>query len=209
MKTKGMGIALLSAAALLGSAVAQAELPWTYAEFGYSKADGNDFFETDAMDLKGSIAFLEKWHASLQYTDGESESDIFGGSNDFDGYRVIVGAHPQLTPNTQAVFDISYSDYEYDDGGEGSDAIGIGFGLRHSLTDKLEIMSEIWYSEGNIDDDGGDFDYSDTSIEVGGRYNWMPQLSTGLTVGVGGGSAGLTSDEVVRFDVRWSFGDVL
>lgn len=207
MKTKGMGIALLSAAALLGSAVAQAELPWTYAEIGYSKADGNDFFETDALDIKGSIGFLEKWHAALQYTDGETDGDFLSG-DDFDGYRVSVGAHPQLTPNTQAVFDIAYFDYEYD-GGEGSDGISLGFGLRHSLTDKLEIMSQIWYTEGNIDDTGGDFDYNDTALEVGGRYNWMPQLSTGLTVGLGGGgSAGLTSDEVVRFDVRWSFGDV-
>ena len=84
MKTKGLGIALLSTAALLGSAVAQAELPWTYAEFGYSKADGNDFFETDAYDLKASVGFLEKWHASLQYTDGETEGDFFSG-DDFDG----------------------------------------------------------------------------------------------------------------------------
>ena len=73
MKTKGMGIALLSAAALLGSAVAQAELPWTYGEIGYSMADGIDDFETDAGDLKASIGFADMWHASLQYTDGTSE----------------------------------------------------------------------------------------------------------------------------------------
>jgi hypothetical protein len=209
MKTKGMGIALLSAAALLGSAVAQAELPWTYAEIGYSKADGNDFFESDAFDLKGSIGFAEMWHASLQYTDGETDGDFFSGE-DFDGYRVVAGAHPQMTPNTQAIVDLAYFDYEYD-GGEGSDGVSLGFGLRHSLTDKLEIMSEIWYTEGNIDDDGsGDFDYNDTAIEVGGRYNWMPQLSTGLTLGInGGGSVGLSSDDVLRIDVRWSFlGDV-
>lgn len=207
MKTKGMGIALLSAAALLGSAVAQAELPWTYAEFGYSKADGDDFFETDAYDLKASIGFLEKWHASLQYQDGESQSDIFGGSDDFDGYRLVVGAHPQLTPNTQLLADLAYSDYEYD-GGEGTDGISVGFGLRHALTDKVELMSEIWYTEGSYDDDfgGGDVDYSDTSIEIGGRYNWMPALSTGLTLGIGGLSgSGFSSDDVVRFDVRWSF----
>jgi hypothetical protein len=209
MKTKGMGIALLSAAALLGSAVAQAELPWTYAEFGYSKADGNDFFETDAYDLKASVGFLEKWHASLQYTDGETDGDFFSG-DDFDGYRLIVGAHPQLTPNTQLLADLTYFDYEFD-GGEGSDGFGVGFGLRHALTDKVEISSEVWYTEGNVDDDfGNDFDYNDTTIEVGGRYNWMPQLSTGLMLGIGGGGAtGFSSDDVVRFDVRWSFlGDI-
>lgn len=206
MKTKGMGIALLSAAALLGSAVAQAELPWTYGEFGYSKADGDDFFNTDAYDLKASLGFAEKWHASLQYTDGETDSDFFSGSNnDFDGYRLIVGAHPQLTPNTQLITDLTYFDYDYD-GGEGSTGYGLGFGLRHSITDKLEIMSEVWYTEGEYDQDNGpDYDYNDTTVEIGGRYNWMPQLSTGLTVGLGGTSATSSSGDVVRFDVRWSF----
>lgn len=210
MKTKGMGIALLSAAALLGSAVAQAELPWTYAEFGYSKADSNDFFETDAYDLKGSIGFAEKWHASLQWTDGETDSEEFGGGEDFDGYSLVVGAHPQLTPNTQLIADIGYFDYEYD-GGEGSDGFKIGFGLRHALTDKVEIMSEIWYNDGSYDDTfSGDVDFQDTSIEIGGRYNWLPQLSTGLTLSIGGQSGGgFSSDDVARFDVRWSFlGDV-
>ena len=53
MKTKGMGIALLSAAALLGSAAAQAELPWTYGEIGYSMADGVDDFEQLRHDRDG------------------------------------------------------------------------------------------------------------------------------------------------------------
>jgi hypothetical protein len=210
MKIKGMGIALLSTAALLGSAVAQAELPWTYGEFGYSKADSSDFSESDAYDLKASIGFASKWHASLQWTDGESKSEEFNFSEDFDGYSLVVGAHPQLTPNTQLIADLGYFDYEYD-GGEGSDGFRIGFGLRHALTDKLEIMSEIWYNDGSYDDTfSGDVDYQDTNIEVGGRYNWMPQLSTGLTLSIGGQSGGgFSSDDVARFDVRWSFlGDV-
>lgn len=215
MKTKGMGIALLSTAALLGSAVAQAELPWTYAEFGYSSVDGSDSFEADAYDLKGSIGFAEKWHASLQYTDGETDSDLFSG-NDFDGYQLIVGAHPQLTPNTQLITDLTYFDYS-SDGGEGGDTdedgYGLGFGLRHALTDKLELQSEIWWVQGNFDDNSGfDEDFHETSIEVGGRYKWLPQFSTGLTLFINGNGASSVSDlggDVVRFDVRYSFGDVL
>lgn len=210
MKTKGMGIALLSTAALMGSAVAQAELPWTYAEFGYSKFDGDDFFNTDAFDLKASIGFLEKGHASLQYTNGNSDSDFSNFDGDFDGYRLIVGAHPQLTPNTQLVTDLTYFNYDYD-GGEGADGYGLGLGLRHALTDKFEMTAEIWYTQGNVDSDNSsfDFDYNDTTVEVGARYNWMPQLSTGLTVGIGGAGALQSSGDVARFDVRWSFGDLL
>lgn len=209
MKTKGMGIALLSAAALLGSGVAQAELPWTYVEFGYLKADGVEGFETDAYDLKGSLGFAELWHASLSYTDGET--DFGPGNEDFDGYRLIVGAHPQLTPNTQLVTDLTYFDYDYD-GGEGSSGYGLGLGLRHALTDKLEIMGQVWYTEGEFDYDNpfiSDQDYNDTTVELGGRYNWLPQLSTGLTVSLGGTSASSSlGGDTVRFDLRWAFGDL-
>jgi hypothetical protein len=218
MKTKGMGIALLSAAALLGTATAQAELPWTYAEFGYAAADGEDNFETDAYDLKGSIGFAEVWHASLAYRDGTSEQGEFNEDVDFDGYQLIFGAHPQLTPNTQLITDFTYFDYDFD-GGEGSsggtDGLGVGFGLRHAITDKAEVFTEAWYVMG--DTDGSFFssdstDYNDTTVEIGGRYNWMPQLSTGVTVALNGGPGGASYfvfGDSIRFDVRWSFGDVL
>lgn len=215
MKTKGMGIALLSTAALLGSAVAQAELPWTYAELGYNIADGVEDAETDAIDIKGSIAFLEKWHASLAYLDGEV--DVDGGNDvDFDGFRVVVGAHPQLTQNTQLITDLTYFDYELDDGGSdpGSDGFGVGFGLRHALTDKFELMAEVWYLDGEVDSGSDDGDFNDTTVEIGGRYNWTSNLSTGLTVFLNNypglpSLAGIsTTGDVARFDVRWAFGDV-
>ena len=214
MKTKGMGIVLLSAAALLGTTAARAELPWTYGEVGYSKADGVDNFETDAYDLKASVGFLDIWHASLGYTDGTSEQ----GSDqdvDFDGFRLIVGAHPQLTPNTQLITDLTYFNYDTD-GGEGDfdtgsvDGYGVGFGLRHALSDKFELGAEVWYTEGSYDPDCcSDEDYNDTTLELTGRYNWMPQLSTGLTVTLNNGPAGgyytQYGEDAIRFDVRWSF----
>ncbi|MEQ1803108.1 MAG: hypothetical protein ABL989_14365 [Gammaproteobacteria bacterium] len=208
MKIKGMGIALLSGAALLGAATAQAAQPWTFGEFAYLSADGNDNFETDALELKGSIAFAQKWHGQLSYLDGES--DFGSTSNDFDGFRVVVGAHPQLTPNTQLITDLSYFDYEYDDNGPDSDGFGIGLGLRHSVTEKLEVTGEVWYIDGS---EGGssNVDFHDTTVEVGGRYNWTSNLSTGLTVSLGGypGVPSGFSGDAARFDVRWSFADIL
>ncbi|MEO8445041.1 MAG: outer membrane beta-barrel protein [Gammaproteobacteria bacterium] len=209
MKTKGMGIALLSAAALLGGAAAQAELPWNYIEGGYTKAPGTENFDTTAWDIKASIGFASKWHASLQYQDGST--DVNSGSDlDFDGYRLVVGAHPQLTPNTQLLTDLTYFNYDFD-GGEGADGFGVGLGLRHGLTDKLELTAEAWYTQSSVDNSfgGGSTDVYDTAVEVGGRYNWTPEFSTGLTVniggGVGGGGLSSFSGNVARFDVRWSF----
>jgi hypothetical protein len=219
MKTKGMGIALLSAAALLGGAAAQAaELSWTYAEVGYNKADAADDFETDAYDIKGSVGFAGIWHASLDYLDGTADNSGSGNNDlDFDGFRLVVGAHPQLTPNTQLVTDLTYFDYDYD-GGEGatgnSDGYGVGLGLRHSLTDKVELLGEIWYTDGSVDQDGGSSDdYSDTTVQLAARYNWTPAISTGVSVDLGGtlgaGTSSLSSSsggDVIRFDARWSFG---
>ena len=214
MKTKTMGIALLSAAALLGGAAAQAELPWTYGEIGYSRADGVEDFKTDALDLKASIGFLNIWHASLDYLDGTSENGQFNQDTDFDGFNLVVGAHHQLTTNTQLVTDLTYFTYDVGDGGEGSDGYGLGLGLRHGLTDKVELMAEVWYTEGTFDDNSSsNTDFNNTSIEFGARYKWLPNLSTGLTVNLDGGAGGATtsssgSGDSARFDVRWSFGDL-
>ena len=220
MKTKGMGIALLSAAALLGSAAQAGELPWTYAEIGYNDVDGDDTFETKAFDIKGSIGFGDLWHASLQYIDGDTDSNTTDEDGDFDGFNIAIGAHPQITPDTQLVGEVSYYDLDAD-GGEGGgggdlnvDGFGLAVGLRHSLTDAIELSGKINWVHGNYDVSGafgGDIDYHDTSVEFGGRYNWTSNISTGLTVGINGaGATGVVdSGDVIRFDVRWSFaGDV-
>jgi len=239
------GIALLSAAALLGpaAAIAAESLPWTYVEFGYNRTDGSEIpdcngckTDTDAYNLSGSVGFLGKWHAQLDYVDGETDTD-FSEDPDFDGYRLVVGAHPQLTDKTQLVTNITYFDY---DGGEGSfeaevSGYGVGLGLRHALTPKFEASLLTWYVEGDTDFSDSFFsesaDFNETIIELQGRYNWTQNLSVGLTASIGGafntiGSAsswgGLLNGsgandgekqslgeggETIRFDVRWSFGN--
>jgi hypothetical protein len=215
---KTTGIALLSAASLLGAASANAaeNLPWTFAEFGYTRVDGTEDFETEAFSVLGSIGFMNVLHAQLEYTDGESDSDFFSDDPDFDGFRVTAGAHPQISDNTQFRLDATYFDY---DGGEGSfdfdsKGYGLGFGIRHAFSSKFEGTAQAWYVEGDTDSNGffgnNDQDFNDTIIEFQGRYNWTPNLSTGLTVSLNGGFAGVAADDSsdsARFDVRWAFGN--
>jgi hypothetical protein len=223
------GIALLSAAALLAPAVVSAAetLPWTFIQGGYTRADGGEeTLETDAYSALGSVGFLGNWHAQLEYTDGEVDARDF--DRDFDGYRLIAGAHPQITDNTQLRIDITYFDYSVD-GGEGfsdvdTDGYGVGFGLRHAFSPKLEATVQAWYLEGdrdNLDLDADDIvpglgcessecDFQETVVEIQGRYNWTQNLSTGLTIALGGGVAAsvpLLSGDSATFDVRWSFGN--
>jgi hypothetical protein len=224
--TKTTGIALLSAAALLGPALANAAetLPWTFAQFGYTRADGGeDLAETDAYNVFASVGFAGKWHAQLEYTDGEIDVEDGDDKFDFDGYRVVVGAHPQITENTQLRADVTYFDYTTDDlGGFGNsdadtDGYGLGFGLRHAFSPKVEATVQAWYVEGDRDfggffsdcDSGSSCDFQETIIELQGRYNWTRNLSTGLTVALGGslnGGVGLGGDSAT-FDARWSFGN--
>jgi hypothetical protein len=221
MKTKG--IALLSAAALLAPALATAgeNLPWTYIEAGYIPKigfDSDDFFgdETaDAGQLTGSIGFLGMGHAQLEYTNG----DAYG--SDFDGYRLVVGAHNQLGENTQLIGNLTYFDYSYD-GGEGSnlsfndidvDGFGIGVGLRHAIGSRMEVSGQVWYVDSEFEEKGqfGDKgDFNNTIFELSGRYNWTKQLSTGVTAFLGGsffGGGTIDNSDFVRADIRWAFGN--
>lgn len=213
---KTTGIALLSAAAMLAPALANAAetLPWTYVEAAYNRPDGSEFFETEAYQVTASVGFLKQWHAQLEYTDGESDTDFFADDPEFDGYRLVVGAHPQITEKTQLIANLNYFDYdgEFDSNDEfGSKGYGIGFGLRHAISPKLEVSGLVTYIDAEFEETGDpDSDFNDTIIEVSGRYNWTTNFSTGLTVGFDNSWAGVAADDsdtTARFDVRWAFGN--
>lgn len=256
MRIKGIGI--LSAAVLLAPGLAQAAepLPWTFIEGAYSQGDGNDLTgDSEAYAVKASVGFLEKWHAQLEYVNGETKYDLLAGLADdllgasigdfeTDGYQLVIGAHPQITDRTQLRTDLTYFDFDGDisarlgdgDGPNGAangnsgrgrtdvKGYGVGFGLRHAFSPKLEGTIQAWYVEGDIDasiSDGVDSlgvkpDFNETMVEIQGRYNWTTNLSVGLTVGLGGLASSMASNplallglggDVARFDVRWSFGN--
>jgi hypothetical protein len=210
---KTTGIAVLSTAALMGAASANAaeNLPWTFVELGYLPEIGFDDFNSDAGQIRGSIGFLERGHAQLEWTDGSAEG--FFEDADFDGYRLTVGGHKQLGDSTQVMADLTYFDYDID-GGEGLSGYGIGLGLRRAITSAGEVYGQVWYSDGEVEiANAGDFDTKQTFIELGGRYNWTRNLSTGITGFIGGsffsadGGFFGSSGNLVRIDARWSFGN--
>ena len=204
---KKIGYAVLSAAALLGVSSAQAaeNLPWTYVEAAYNSLDGDEDDEPRALALAGSIGFLSKWHAQLEYLDGDVESDFEGQDPEFDGFRITVGAHPQITDKTQLLANIAYFDYEGDldfDGGEGgefdfgSDGLALGFGLRHAVSDKLELTGQVWYL------DGDEF-FGDAVVFVDEPAKTR---ADGVTIGSAGGLAAALKQVFqvfLSFGIRW------
>ena len=210
-----ISMALWATAALAISGVAAAEGPaWTYVDGGYFRADNSSDDDTDGFRLGGSLGLADMGHVQLQYFSGTIGDGTGGGQDqDFDGYRIIGGLNPHVSDSTDAVLNLQYFDLTYDDFcGAGCDAdldgFGVGAGLRHMLTDKLEVSGIAWWNDGSFDPDvgGNDFDVSDSSLELGGRYLFTDNLSVGVNF--------ITNDQITQgdsatLDVRWQFDDVL
>ncbi len=216
---KRIGIAVLSAASLLAAGTAAAAEPqWNYGQIGWIQSDGFDDGggEGDGFKVDGSIGFLENFHFQLSYEDGtyDNSPDV-----DWDGYRATLGFHQAISSsgNTQFIANINYLDIDFDeDGAEGfsgnTDGYGLGFGLRSMISENVELEGMINWTKGNYDVDNSsiDEDYTDTSLVVGGRYHWLPSLSTGLTLTVNAStsndSESLGTGDSALIDVRYSFG---
>ena len=192
---KKLGTGLLAASALLVAGTASAELPqWTYGQIGYYQADSFGDNQTDGFTLGASLGFLDIWHAQVNYIDGSlGYGDV---NNDFDGYQIIVGAHPAITQDSQLVLNVEYFDENFDVSDADNvnrDGWGAGIGFRTNVTDKVEASAIGYWTYEQVDQ--GPFAYCDesssscdstnVSIEFAGRYNWTRNFSTGATLVVG------------------------
>ncbi len=206
---KTLGTALLGSAALLTAGLAQAELPsWNYAQLGFISADNSADDDTTGYRLLGSIAFATKWHLQVDWQDGEIEGADTLGDTDFDGYSVVLGAHPAINANTQAIFDIKYFDIDYEPGDPSEDdfdltGLGLGFGVRSNLTDQVELIAQGWWITGEEDGPGSNDDFTDVAVQFGGRYNWTQNFSTGVLFTINDTFAGGTDS--LNLDARWAF----
>jgi hypothetical protein len=217
---KRIGIAVLSAASLLAAGTAAAAEPqWNYGQIGWIQTDGvENGGEGDGFKIDGSIGFLDNFHFQLSYEDGTY--DDVPNDDDWDGYRTSLGYHQAIssTGNTQVIANINYFDIDFEeDGGEGFadgsvDGYGLGFGLRSMISDNVELEGMINWTKGSWDPDNAyyssDEDYTDTTITVGGRYHWMPSISTGITLAInaGGTTGSYGGGDSALFDLRYSFG---
>ena len=201
MKKLLLTVALM---AITGTAVAGPE--WTYADIGWVIVDsgesnplmtgGGDEDDVNGFSVGGSIAFGGNWHANLEYQDIDESGS---GGIEFDGYRAAIGLHPALTADTDLVMEVGYFEVDLD-GPAGldneADGFDVSFGVRSMITDKLELRAIISTSMGEWDDMGGEEDFTDSGLTVGGQWNWNDNAST---------SVDLTEDEVVKVAYRWNF----
>ena len=211
MNTGIKKIALTAAIALLAGGASADPLTWTELGVGFNVVDAGDD-STDAFDIKGSIGFAGIGHAQLTYLDGGVDGSEGSSDFDFDGYEVRAGVHPSVGDKTQLVVDAIYFDYSGDFDVD-EDGWGLGFGVRHQLGDQFEIRAGIDYYDGEWSQGSFSEDFNNTVYSFGGRYYWVPNFFTGVSVAVSGAEAfsiGDSGGDVIRVDAGWSFGgDVL
>jgi hypothetical protein len=181
---------------------------------GYYQASSFGDEQTDAFVLNGSLGILDNWHAQLSYIDGSLADSGFADSNDFDGYNIVVGAHPAINEKSQLVVNAMYFDTSYEASGFGGndidrDGYGFGVGVRTNVTDKVEASAIAYWSDASFDEDfsTSDTDATEVSIIFSGRYNWTPSISTGAAINISDPVVG-GSENSMLLDVRWTFGGV-
>ncbi|MDP7271659.1 MAG: hypothetical protein QGG65_10015, partial [Gammaproteobacteria bacterium] len=168
-----------------------ADIGWIIVDSGVMSSGDED--DINGFSVGGSIAFGGNWHAKLEYRDIDESGS---GGLEFDGYRAAIGLHPALTADTDLVMEVGYFDWDRDDLDDEADGFDVSFGVSSMITDKLELRAIISTQMGEWDDMGGEEDFTDSGLTVGGQWNWNDNAST---------SVDLTEDEVVKVAYRWNF----
>ena len=201
---------LLILVATMFSSSAFAGPAWTYGQVGYAKADGNTDDEFNQVQLAGSIGIADLFHASAYWAKGDDETEDDDAK--FKGFEIAGGIHPELSDSTDLELEVFYGKRDWDNYESGKYK-GLGFGFRSMLADKFELgIKARWYDmEEEYETTCNNF-CSGSSDEIGlsisGRYSFTPAISLGVTLFNEDPQYG-DSDNALRIDGRWSFGDIL
>ena len=170
---------------------------YSYLTLGYANTDFDAFdADGDGFTLGGSYAFTNKLHGFASYQTADLESSLAPGSSvDATRMNAGIGYNTTMSPKLDMFARLSYEYLDFDDGTGSVDDSGLGFGvgLRFAASDQLELDAGIKYV------DYGDFG-DDTSLQVGGLYDFTDTFSLGLAVD--------TSDDVttIALSGRFYFG---
>jgi opacity protein-like surface antigen len=182
--------------ALSASASAQ-NFDYSYLTLGYANTDFDELdADGDGFTVGGSYAFTNKLHGFAGYQTADLDSSLAPGGVDATRMNAGVGYNTTMSNKLDMFARLSY-EYVDLDGGSGNSiddsGLGFGVGLRFAASDQLELDAGIKYVDyGDLGDD--------TSLQVGGLYDFTDTFSLGLGVE--------TSDDVttIALSGRFYFG---
>lgn len=146
-------------ASLVLPGISQAEFNYTSVEFGYVDVEydpGN--LDGDGFSVSGTFSVSDSFFIGGSYDDYD-----FDSGQDAEIVEVMGGYFHPMNDTLDFVATFSYAELSSGGFGGDNDGLGIGGGVRTSLSDSFELEAMLEY----VDWDEGD---NDSGVEVRGRY---------------------------------------
>ena len=195
MKMKTKIIYSLSTVVLAGMVFnAQAtDFNYNFIEGSYESYDLNGT-DADAGKLSGSYELTPNLNIIGDYAAGNIDSSNNSADDselDFQNSAIGFEYHAPIAPKTDVTTNIKYINQDIDTLDD-DDGYGVGVGVRHKVTDKVELDANLDY----YDIDNSD----DTRLKVGARYYFNKSISAGI-----GYSASQEDTDTISGNIRWGF----
>ncbi|HUF73421.1 MAG TPA: hypothetical protein VMR74_11030 [Gammaproteobacteria bacterium] len=179
-------------ASLVLPGISQAEFNYTSVDFGYVDVEydvGPGNLEGDGFSVSGTFAVSDSFFIGGSYDDYAFDFDV-----DAEILEIGGGYFHPMTGNLDFVATFSYLNAELSAGGfsEDTDGLGIGGGVRTSLSDRFELEAMLDY----VDWDEGD---NDSGVEVRGRYFFNDNFAVTAQIDLG------KDIETFRLGIRTEF----
>ncbi len=163
---------------------------YNYVEGSYQDID-RDGLDGDAYKISGSYELNPSINILAEYTDGQVDNPLGGSDLDFDRTALGMGYHTALNPSTDFTANVKVVNQNADLIGDDT-GFGVGVGIRHMITDKIEVGSKLDYVDVS--------DIGDTTFNVNSRYHLNEKLSFGLSY-----STSSESNDIISGGVRFDF----
>ena len=155
------------------SATASAEgFDYSYIQLNYANLDFDRInADGDGVGLSGSFALNSDWHVFGEYQTAGLDASI-------DATKLVAGAgyNTEISPLLDMYARLSFQSIDFDTPGPGSfddSGFGLGVGVRYEANQEIELNAGIEYV-----DLGGSYD--DTSVSIGGLYNFTDAFALGF-----------------------------
>jgi len=190
MKTKLLATLSIAALASMVSMAQASEFSYNYVEGTYQDIDA-DGINGDSYKLSGSYGINPSINVIAEYTDGQLDNPLGGSDLEFDQTVVGLGYHTEVSNKTDFTANIKLVDQNSDVAGDDT-GYGVGVGIRHMLTNKIEVGSGIDYVDVS--------DIGNTTFNINSRYHLNDKLSFGLSY-----STSEENSDIISGGVRFDF----
>jgi hypothetical protein len=141
MKSPFRGVLVVLLLIVSGSFALAAPPSWTFVEAGYLNVDPDNFSESgDNVFAGASFGFMNNWHVSGRYIDGDYSDNV-----DLSYWTVAGGWHGLLGENGDILAEITWNDQEVSNVDD--DGVGANAGVRWRLLKILELDGLVHWTD--------------------------------------------------------------